>query len=716
MKVVREATLEDKGLTESLESAFPGANQRSVNEGLFQFESEIVETFQKAWNEQAIEEVCARYGFSSDEAFDIAIYYSVRIFSNMGGDSADPQAIFDRLKEISRERYIAENREIYNQIKASLGKFSVPEIAAELILTERQVYEYINNFGLSVERAFETPVSQQQREAFEQATFALLKKRLHPEGENALSLLRAFIFGGGTFDEMATIGQQIFGFGKQALQFVFHYQHSQYRGVSWDRSAEFEGQILQETEILIHLRNQGLDYREIADRLNSLFPPKGEDDFRTEGAVSTKLFALGETLYGRPLNGTVFVAEYGYLVRGGRFVAPLMIRYLIDHRTTNVESIASNLNFSAEKIRNFIKRHGLDQTLEQSTALGRAIKRYQLQNEVLEKTLDWIKDPKQGNGRTPEVGDLSKIMRHDFPLLLKKNIFANSTDFFVKLHKFGAAHGVQVSLLQLMNLKASESTPEYVELRRQEAFAKMFDAIQASHGEPPPRSQDPINFRNALRPGTGYIESYSDFWLAYKAYSRARGVDFQVFKADFKGESTEALRKEQQQELLEAVTVWIAAHNERIPENREMQRDLGIGMDRIVATGHYKAGEVNWERRIFESPLDFFLQLHAYAQARGVKVWILDVRSKEINGEVRALRQEEALDILAEWVRTHDNQLSLPKVYFPDPAPRLNWQRLTGTSSYAPGKDNYAYRIFDSTEHMHEELKKKLGAKCSDLL
>jgi hypothetical protein len=693
---VRNAILDDRSLAETLNLQFPGVNESTISDGLFAFESAILENFQNGWRVKEVEKLCADWGFSVDEAFDISLYYGLRIFDTKALDIEDPRVLFNRVKFISQQQLISENREEYERLRSRLTILSVPEIAVQMDMSEHQVYDKLGRYGLRISEAF------------------------NANGE--LDDLRKFHRQGKSFDEVAAYAKEKFGYGPLALRFIFHWGNDQEKIQEWTRVTSYEGELRTETEILVQLFDQGFSDREIANRLNALMPPNDRDAFRTESGVRHKLTNLGYRE--RQQNGReAYVPGYGFLYRNGRYVVPAMIKYCVDHRHEDNQVLADRLGLSEKSVQLFRDNNQLSTFTSDGkrSRLLRTMSRYDMQMLALERITDWMKDPSRGNGKTPNAVQLPgiagfngssllgfgvKTSKHDITV-----IFESSEDLFLQLKEYARDRGVNVSLL---SLKFQSPPEEMKQALREETFEFIFD-FQQKHGRLPTDKDTPFTFGN-LKSNRGFFDSTLDLYKQYKDYARARGLEFFVSQAGIKGDDSEEHRAILKEECLEQITRWLKEHPGQsvIKEALEV---TGLSPGRITgSTALFAPGGKYRSARIFDSFHDFYAQLIPYAKEQGVEVWFLDAKLAEMTPESRLAMQQEALELVAQWVQKHNGQMPTRVLTLRDPIPHVSFDRLAGTSGYQNGKEQEKSRIFDSPSDLYSAVEARLEVDCQTLL
>jgi hypothetical protein len=726
IQALRAAVLDDRSLGGTLAKQFPNVNDHKIADGLFIFEEAILDLYRMPSRGRGVEELAEQWGFTRDEAFDIAVYYSSRIFFDVRTNSEDPSVLFGRLKEISLQRFIHENQSRYDYFNRNVAVLGVPQMAKDMNVSERTIYSFLYEFNISIVEKFSRPL----REGEFHRLQSMLAEMGYPtiieevkESDNALAILRTLVSKKLSVEQINRVAVQVFGFGEQAVDFVLHHMRNRDRGNPWEGRAIFGKKDLTETEILARLMDDGLSFQEIANRLNSIFRREGEN-IRSERSVILKLQRLG-LVEKADRRGSIYLPEYGYLMSGGNFVMPLMLKFLVDHSDKPKIWIAEQLALPPEKIESFIAHHKVNFLEERNEwRLQRAMSRYQKQDFVLTKTLEWMVDPKRGNGRTPSLQEIEKITGvaagalnstgHYSPENVKSSpgAFFSASELFLRLREEGSKIGLQIPFFSLRIKAPSE---EFQELSRKDAFAFIFDLIQKNGGEIPNLRKIPMNNRRLI--ATDGNNSFPlfltarDFWTHYKYYSEARGIPFYVVWADIEDEMTEAERNLAKLEVLELCFQWSLAHGGTIPSKMEMRADLKLKADMVKGLGMYAAGSKSGRRRIFDSLEEFYLALKAYAAERGLTILLLNARYHGDNESLREVLQEEALDLLEAWVKdpAQGNGARLSWTALHDKPIEVHWNRLMAAAYYQAGQHQYANRIFDSVEHAQARLDKRLA-------
>ncbi|MGZ3722366.1 MAG: hypothetical protein ACXVA9_05520 [Bdellovibrionales bacterium] len=717
--MIRDASLDDFSLVDALSERFPGVNERSNPEGLFIFESEILDLYRAPAAERNFDELARRWNFDPDEAFDIFVYYGTRIFSE---EEQTPEAVFNRLRELSKQRFIREHQDEYDYLRLSVTHLSVPEMATERGATQWEIYNRLILFGISIVESFNRKVLPEQatqlREGLKRRSFGYFIDKVE-DSLGALDQLIRIDRAGVPTTAVFSLGAEVFGFGEQALEFVYHHVREQNRGVEWTRVAQFDGSEMTEVEILCRLFEAGLTHTEIAYKLNRLFP-RGE--LRTQGSVQSKLRALGMHRHSYTKLTELYLPEYGYLIKSGRFIKPLIFRFLADHTDKSLDWLATQLGTSVDSIKRFMERYHIDFMGETKLGgrLARSMSNYVRQMGVLRKTLNWINDPARGNGRTPaliEIRDISGVSNLELvseAIYEGRGVFESSSELFLRLKAFAQREGVSMSLAPV-NLRYPSD--RFREVRRNDILREFFDFVNSYPVTSGKRLQirtddSPIGYQWLT---TTYYPSPIEFWKDYKKYSESRNVDFSLLNVTFRAYTPE-IRELMKQEALDLITRWIVTHDNHLPPRAAFGSEIPINEDFLKGI----KGGVNAHRRIFDSPQDYFKAIKRYTSERGIPVSLIQERFTAFDDDLRGILQDEALTILADWIAdplAGNGRMPTGRLLAEHPTKvPLSWRRLAAVNDYREGDKNWGSRIFDSPEDLWKKLKKRIGDHCAEAL
>lgn len=228
------------------------------------FEDDLISLYQLPAATRNWDALQERWEISRPHLEQILAYYSL--------DDLPRPTTLQRLERLNRALFLASDAPAarrYPFYRENLTRLSVPEMAEELKLAEREVRRDLSLLGLSIVEEFRKPRP--------------------PEGVSLYARLQALERGGKSPAEAA----RILGVGERAVEFFYHRREGN-RGVGWRRVANFRGMDLAEEAILERLHAENRSVAECAAELNRLFETRAQDpDYRTEGSVMEKLMAMG---------------------------------------------------------------------------------------------------------------------------------------------------------------------------------------------------------------------------------------------------------------------------------------------------------------------------------------------------------------------------------------------------------------------------------------
>jgi hypothetical protein len=339
-----------------------------------------------------------KYGLSTEQVMDILTYYASRHYFNGLSYLGRPRDVLARLSRVAREHRLGEPKEevsrTYLYYLHNVTRFSVPEMAEQLTkgrghkVSENEVYQELSELGVSIEAAFERPLSENEH-------YRILE-RLNEmgRGEFAAGLPRGNLMEAakflGAFQLRRSEIARVLNVGERAFEFIQHYRNEIVRGVPWKRELDAEGRALAESErwnlgqlrselqiLTLFWKRDDLPSQEIADRLNRLFRTLTDSiEYRTQGSVVARARLLeltGVSPKGPDLDHPV----YGKLKKDGNLVPGPVLDFLYDNYDNPISDLARELHLSVPALRRFMKRHDVMLVPEQRgkvTLLGQSVR------------------------------------------------------------------------------------------------------------------------------------------------------------------------------------------------------------------------------------------------------------------------------------------------------------------------------------------------------
>lgn len=674
-------------------------------------------------------EFATRFGLTPEQARDVEIYYAEVI-----GDGAyelvdkDPLVAINRLREINRAAFVEENintdliarRLPFYQMQVT--KLSVPEIAAQLGISEREIYRDLSILELSIIEAF----------------------RKNGKLDEAASRVR-----GG--EPVELIAKDL-DFGEQALRFVLHGTSIVNRGVEWDRILVFENRLYSEAALLEELWLRQTKPAEIASIINQIThetPPS--PGVRTEASVNAKMSELGFTKPQLRGASEVYDPQYGFIKRRGALMLWPVLRYLADHREFPEEIWAEKLDVSMPSLREFLKKHHLDAVFIRNSnkvshpkikvETRERLSKYVLQKKVLQAEVDLMV---QKFGKAPEYGDYgSGPGKIPFPYARVNGnasyehsplaIFPDRFTHYRSLELEAAKRGIVFpwSSLTFPNTTIPDDVKAKIRLHalavEVEAMKKNPVSILDAHSYGNEKDQIPINYYRlngfgSYRRGQSNSKSaiFSDrasHVLSLEKAAKEQGVTFPWIDTTFRSDSRDNLipriiQSRIRNHALSLEIDWMKSHLGRVPDNTDYGKGPGkihIPYLRVNGVDVYGPEGVQRGAAIFPNRISHLLNLEAECKRNGLRMPWTSVRfaaqhfeDRKIPTMIQKKIKSDALEIEVAWMKKHRGEVPSKKNYGigPDLIP-IKFARLNGQGIYGPnGKARHLGIFPDRSAHL----------------
>jgi hypothetical protein len=516
---------------------------------------------------------------------------------------ADVKTVLNRLRLLSRAYFLKTHPELQareSYYQENLTQFSVPEMAAQLGITEGQVYKDLTILELSIVEAFEK--------------------------NDTISRANELIRFGASVESAARTLQV----GSQALRFILHHTHDSSRGTTWQRVVTFEGRHQFEEEVLAKLHMRFKSPAEIGIILNAISSADPQSiDFRTENSVSAKLVRLG-LIEREPRESTedIYFPEYGYLKQNGNLVSTSVIAFIFDHYDHDEAWLAGALEISLDRLTDFYRKHHIVRLNQKKSfkviysSDDNPLDRYALQRESVDKVLDWV----QLHGRLPNGPDFDKsVLETGLPLrrLLFSKSFKNVAEAWMAIKMRGVERGIKIDLLDVV---VRSYTAGFRDQLKQEVVERVVDWLVTHPRQriKPAldfgRGPDKINFSMAKMIATDeygegksmhhlrVFDNLEEAWLAVRARAQERGVPFRLIDIRATDKMMSSVSDEWkhilQEETLQEISDWIKL-NKKIPGFKDFDR-IEIPTHRLYV-GRNQVTNPN--AAIFPSPLELWKRI-----------------------------------------------------------------------------------------------------------
>jgi hypothetical protein len=296
----------------------------------------LIETILARWQESFGETVDATV------LRDVLIYYAFRLWADDPSLVADPKEVRRRLAVLHREHWLGgvstPIAQRYAYYLHNVGRLSVPEMAEQLRLSERHVYQDVGFLKISIEKAFE-------------------ERRLE-SGETAADFARRRLKSEASIEEIA----REISVSSQALSFYLHYSEDRLRGVAWTRMLPYLAKPTNETSILRILFYKGRTSQQIADLLNGLagIHDTRHPDYRSQNSVTSKIFRLGLGVARvDPQTPDVPLDGYGLVKKDGSLVPKVVEAYLLRHPNQRLADLARRFGVTRNGLKRFLLQENL---------------------------------------------------------------------------------------------------------------------------------------------------------------------------------------------------------------------------------------------------------------------------------------------------------------------------------------------------------------------
>ncbi|MBI4402664.1 MAG: hypothetical protein HY537_00805, partial [Deltaproteobacteria bacterium] len=310
------------------------------------FQEDVLNLLVTAPEQRPMGAVSRKLGITATELQTIIDYYVSQYFRvDLQLADQNPAEVLNRLRELRREHSLGDsdskqhpNLTDYAYYLLNITHLSVPEMAVQLArhrggVTEQQVYQELLELGISIEDEFsQQGILQQARDRYRQG------------------------------EKLEDIAAQLH-IGRQALEFILHFENERARAVKWDRRHQFRGRNTPEELILRVLHYEGQSAANIAKELNQLAGnvPADSPDFRTEASVSARIQLLN--LAAKHRMGAPDVVDPDepsrYLKKNGKLVEDNAIAFLAAHYYEPLAWLAQQMGVTESGLRAFIRRHNI---------------------------------------------------------------------------------------------------------------------------------------------------------------------------------------------------------------------------------------------------------------------------------------------------------------------------------------------------------------------
>ncbi len=345
--------------------------------GLSELEDDVLDVFRippierrKLWSEieAAVQE---KYDLDPNAWLSVFSYYAEHVFGNDEGilGKKHQETLRSHAEELRRVLALSEpqtpTHARYHYYLANLRRKSAPEMAAELRISQGNVYADLSVLSLSRVKAFaEKPSRSLQRRIVKRladakteidgctsdcaVSFLTLAKRLYAKNWSREKIAKTLDLG-----------------GSGALVYFLH-PNGVPRGSDWTEMVKLPSQPedIPEAAALLSLHQSGWIVKDIAVELNRIkkVSDPSSDRYRTEKQVRDQLNHLkvksrSKTLFPRDHR---LARRYGVVKKNGILQTDSVKRYVYDHvRRSTLPEMAAALKVSVNTLRRFIAKHHL---------------------------------------------------------------------------------------------------------------------------------------------------------------------------------------------------------------------------------------------------------------------------------------------------------------------------------------------------------------------
>ncbi|MBI4402518.1 MAG: hypothetical protein HY537_00060, partial [Deltaproteobacteria bacterium] len=305
------------------------------------FQEDILNILVTDPEQRPMEELARKLGMTAQELQTIIDYYVSQYFRvDLRLADQNPAEVLARLQKLRRDHALGDsdprlhpNLTDYAYYLLNVTHLSVPEMARQRAVSEQRVYQELLELGISIE------------DEFSQGGLLQRARDLYDQGESPQSIA----------DQLRV--------GRQALEFILHYERDRNRGVKWDRVLHFRGRQVPEELILRVLHYEGQNASNIARELNRLAGdiPADSQDYRTEASVSARILLLNLAAKHRMQAPDVLdpsdPTHTRYLKKDGKLVEENAISFLAANFYEPIGWLAQQMGVSESGLRSFIRRH-----------------------------------------------------------------------------------------------------------------------------------------------------------------------------------------------------------------------------------------------------------------------------------------------------------------------------------------------------------------------
>jgi hypothetical protein len=258
-----------------------------------------------------------------------------------------------------------------------------------------------------------------------------------------------------------------------------------------------------------------------------------------------------------------------------------------------------------------------------------------IKRQAVQRVLDWIRTHSGQVPRLTNFGTGKGQIQVNYAHLTStaeyrnnKGIFPSVEDFWLELYRLGQTQNMEVELLDVVF--SGDISQELKLILKQQAVRRVLDWIIERSGQVPqiadfgtteegqihfgyPRLTSSEKYKN----DKGIFPSPEVFWLELYRFGQSKGVEVQLLDVVFRGDISQEVKAIIKRQAVQRVFDWIRTHRGETPRAKDFGGQGGqiqIVYSRLMSNSTYK------NSGIFSTAEDFWRALYDLAQSQGLQI------------------------------------------------------------------------------------------------